>query len=97
MANSFINLTMKLEIQSLCKSYKKRSILENLCFEAESGEIIGIAGGNGCGKSTLLSVLAGVSSPDSGSFLVDGVDLFKNKKQLSSVIGYVPQNPVLFD
>ena len=88
---------MKLEILSLCKSYKKRSVLENISFEAESGEIIGIVGGNGCGKSTMLSILAGVSSPDSGSFNVNGVDLFKNKKNLSSVIGYVPQNPVLFE
>lgn len=88
---------MILKINSLYKSYKKRLVLENLSLQAQMGDIIGIAGGNGSGKSTLLSVLAGTCRADSGSFFLDEQDLFKNKKALSSCIGYVPQNTVLFE
>ena len=88
---------MILKISSLYKSYKKRLVLENLSLQAQDGDIIGIAGGNGSGKSTLLSVLAGTCRADSGSFFLDEKDLFKNKKALSSCIGYVPQNTVLFE
>lgn len=88
---------MNIEVSSLCKSYKKRLVLQNVSFKAQSGDIIGIAGGNGSGKSTLLSILAGSGKADSGAFLLDGRDLFKDRKSFSSSIGYVPQNTVLFE
>lgn len=88
---------MTIEVNSLFKSYKKRAVLQNISFTAQSGQIIGIAGGNGSGKSTLLSILAGVCRADSGSFLLDGEDLFKNKSLNNSSVGYVPQNTVLFE
>ncbi len=88
---------MTIEVDSLSKSYKKRTVLQNISFTAQSGQIIGIAGGNGSGKSTLLSILAGVCHADSGSFLLDGEDLFKEKNRNSSCVGYVPQNTVLFE
>lgn len=88
---------MNIRINALYKSYKKKHVLENLSFNAKSGDIIGIAGSNGSGKSTLLSVLAGTSRSDSGSFYLNETDLFKNPKLLSSSVGYVPQNTVLFE
>ena len=75
---------MNIEVSSLCKSYKKRLVLQNVSFKAQSGDIIGIAGGNGSGKSTLLSILAGSGKADSGAFLLDGRDLFKDRKSFSS-------------
>ena len=88
---------MTVEVCSLCKSYKKRLVLDNLSLTAQSGQIIGVVGGNGSGKSTLLSILAGACRADSGTFLLDGTDLFNNKKLLSSAVGYVPQNTILFE
>ena len=88
---------MDLEVTSLCKSYKKREVLNNLSFSADRGSIISIAGSNGSGKSTLLSVLSGIIKADSGSFTYLHDDLLKNKKKLSSLIGYVPQENVLME
>lgn len=88
---------MTIEVNSLFKSYKNRVVLQDISFTAQSGQIIGIAGGNGSGKSTLLSILAGVCRADSGSFLLDGEDLLKNKSLSNFSVGYVPQNTVLFE
>lgn len=93
---------MKLSVDSLSKSYRKKTILKGLCLNANEGDIIGIIGANGSGKSTLLSVLSGVSDADSGSFIFEQNDfqkndLFKNKKMLSKTVGFVPQNSVLIE
>ena len=63
----------------------------------ESGECVGILGRNGSGKSTLLSILAGVQKAQSGVFLADGKDLFRDSRQLSATVGYVPQGTPLIE
>lgn len=88
---------MKIEIKNISKSYKKKNVLKNISFTAESGKCIGVLGANGCGKSTLLSILAGVQRADGGAFLFNGEDLFKNTKKRSNLIGYVPQGTPLID
>lgn len=78
-----MSLTIKAE--HIKKSYGNKTVLNDISFEACSGQCIGILGANGCGKSTLLSILAGVLKADSGSWLVD-----------QKWIGYVPQgNPLM--
>lgn len=89
---------MRIEVNNISKKYSsgKKKVLENISFSAESGECIGILGINGCGKTTLLSILAGILKTDSGEFLLDGADVFKNRKTISKKIGYVPQgNPLM--
>jgi len=80
---------MKLEVSRIKKAYGKRLILQDISFEAASGQSVAILGGNGSGKSTLLSIMAGVLRADDGKVLVDG-------KQDPAVFGYVPQgNPLM--
>ena len=86
---------MILHIEGIAKSYKRKSVLKNVSFQAERGNCIGILGGNGAGKSTLLSVLAGIQAPDVGSFTFNGFDLFKNGSKRSAIVGYVPQDTPL--
>lgn len=88
---------MQIEIKNIQKHYGKRTVLQDISLQANSGDCIAILGLNGCGKSTLLSILAGILQPDSGSFLCDGVDLFKNPKQRSAVVGYIPQGTPLLE
>lgn len=88
---------MQLEISNVKKKYGKKSVLTDINFKTESGKCIGILGSNGCGKSTLLSILAGINKADCGAFIVDGIDMFKNKKQRTDLVGYVPQGTPLFE
>lgn len=62
-----------------------------------SGQLIGIVGREGVGKSTFLKLLAGKVRPDSGSIYINGYDLWKNKYLLTGVIGYVPEEDLLFE
>lgn len=88
---------MKIEIVNIEKCYRKKQVLRDISFTAEGGNCIGILGANGSGKSTLLSILAGVLKRDSGAFLFDGEDLFKNPTRRAQLVGYVPQGTPLIE
>lgn len=83
------------EAEGICKSFRKRQILNGVSLRAEPGTCVGIAGGNGCGKTTLLSVLAGVSRPDRGSVRFDGEEAVGNRKLFEKRAAYVPQESPL--
>lgn len=90
-------LQMRIEIKNIKKSYSKKEVLRDVSFSLESGECVGILGGNGCGKSTLLSILAGNIKKDSGSFEADGKDIFSSPQMQTSFVGYVPQGTPLME
>ena len=64
-----------------------------------SGQLVGVMGASGAGKSTFLNILNGSLKPQEGRILVNGHNLYKegNKELLSGVIGYVPQDDILFE
>ena len=67
-----------LSVRGVRKSYggvRAREILRDISLEVHRGELIAIMGESGVGKSTLLNLIAGLDMPDSGSIVVDGVDL----------------------
>jgi ATP-binding cassette subfamily B protein len=69
----------------------------NISFEARPGEITAIIGGTGAGKSTLVNLMPRFYDVDSGSILVDGVDVRElSQESLRAKIGLVPQKAVLF-
>jgi D-methionine transport system ATP-binding protein len=66
-----------IKIAALKKSYDKNVILENINLNIEKGDIYGLVGASGAGKSTLLRCINGLVEYDSGTLIVDGVDLKK--------------------
>jgi ATP-binding cassette, subfamily B, multidrug efflux pump len=71
--------------------------VRNVSFAAAPGEITAIIGGTGAGKSTLVNLIPRFYDVDSGTILVDGVDVRElTQESLRSKIGYVPQKAVLF-
>jgi len=71
--------------------------LSNLSFRASPGQVTAIIGGTGSGKSTMLSLLPRFYDVDSGSVVIDGVDVKRlTQSELRSKIGFVPQKAVLF-
>jgi ABC transport system ATP-binding/permease protein len=67
-----------------------KSLLSNLSFHIEPGELVALTGLSRSGKSTLLQCLAGLQKPESGEILMDGVSLYPNLKAFRSSIGFVP-------
>lgn len=76
---------------------KKKDIAQHINFTATPGQFIAFVGGSGAGKSTFLKCISGVSKPTSGKVLINGNDLFANYSVLKNLIGYVPQDNIIFD
>jgi len=71
--------------------------LHDISFSARPGQVTAIIGGTGSGKSTLISLIPRFYDVDSGSVLVDGVDVRDmSQEHLRAKIGFVPQKAVLF-
>ena len=71
--------------------------VSHLSFTAEPGEFVAIIGGTGAGKSTLVNLIPRFYDVDSGSVLVDGVDVREmTQAELRGRIGFVPQQAILF-
>ena len=71
--------------------------LSDITFAVKPGELTAIIGGTGSGKSTLINLITRFYDVESGSVLVDGVDVREmSQKDLRAKIGFVPQKTVLF-
>jgi ABC-2 type transport system ATP-binding protein len=86
-----------IEIQELYKYYGDQRAVGPLTTSIERGEIVGLLGLNGAGKTTTLRVLACDLLPTSGSVRVAGVDVVENPDQVKSKVGYLPDQPPLYD
>lgn len=81
---------------SFSYSYLKDVVI-NLNLKVEPGEIIGVIGGTGSGKSSIVNLIPRFYDATKGQVLVNGQNVRKyNVEELRSIIGIVPQNPILF-
>lgn len=76
---------------------KKRHILQDVNLTVEPNEFIAIIGGSGAGKSTVMNAMSGFEQATSGSVFVNGTDLYKNYQVLKNIIGYVPQQDIIYE
>ena len=76
----------------------KKTIYDNVDLKFQKGKTILIKGESGTGKSTLIDMIMGLIKPDSGYITIDGINYNEiNFQSLRKIIGYVPQDPFLFD
>jgi len=68
-------LTSRLEAKGLVKTYKKRSVVNNVALHLRQGEIVGLLGPNGAGKTTTFYMIVGLIQPQSGQIILDGKDI----------------------
>ena len=66
---------MNLAVTNLSKHYGETAVFTNVSLNVAAGEFVAIVGESGVGKSTLLNCMAGLDTWDSGSVVLDGVDL----------------------
>ena len=86
-----------LDVRNLAFSYARKTVLRDVSFVVSPGEIVSVVGANGAGKTTLLRILATLAVPDSGNVLADGVDAFARPLRYRRQLGYLPENPSLYD
>ncbi len=89
---------MNLSIENISKSYYEKKALDDISFEVNSGETVGILGPNGAGKTTLFYIIAGLVRCDAGKLSLSGTDL-KHKslsERTSMGLSYLPQESSIF-
>lgn len=77
-------------VQSVSYNYNSESVLENVSFDVEEGDFLGIIGPNGAGKTTLFHCMLGLLNSYSGKITILNQDIKKYKK-IFRKIGYIPQ------
>lgn len=80
-----------IELKNVSVKMRKATILEDINFYANHGEILAIIGGSGAGKTTCLRVLTAQIKPTEGEVYLAGYNVLKEKEKLEEILGYVPQ------
>ena len=70
-----------IEVRNIHKSFDSLQVLKGVDLTVEKGEIVSIIGKSGAGKTTLLQIIGTLDMPDSGSVVIDGVDVFALKEK----------------
>jgi lipopolysaccharide export system ATP-binding protein len=89
---------LRLQASELRKSYRGRSVVDNVSLEIRQGEVVGLLGPNGAGKTTTFYILVGLVRPDYGRVLLDGEEITDLPMYLRARngISYLPQEPSVF-
>ncbi|MFI5623654.1 ABC transporter ATP-binding protein [Nocardioides sp. NPDC051685] len=85
-----------LRCTDLARSFGSVRAVDGISFRIERGETYGLLGPNGAGKTTVISMVSGVLAADSGSILVDGLEMHPGALRAKADIGYVPQDVALY-
>ncbi len=83
-----------IKLEKISLSFKNRSVLENISFNLNQGQILGLLGPNGVGKSTIFNIITGLLKPNHGSIIINGENVINYPIATRSKkfkIGYVPQ------
>ena len=94
--NRFDLLAM-IRIINLRKQYRRLAAVDNLNIEVAPGEIFGFLGPNGAGKTTTIRMMTGLLEPSGGRVLLGGHDLATEPEAAKALLGYVPDQPFVYD
>ena len=88
----------ELIVENLRKSYKARTVVQDISLQINSGEVVGLLGPNGAGKTTSFYMMVGLVPLDAGRILLNGKDLSRLPIHSRARMGlaYLPQEPSIF-
>jgi ABC-2 type transport system ATP-binding protein len=84
-------------LESVSKRYGSKTIVHDVSFTVQKGEIVGFLGPNGAGKTTTMRMIAGFTTATSGRVSVAGYDMATQNQHAARKIGYLPEVPPLYD
>lgn len=87
---------MILSVRGVSKSFNSKTVLHSLSFNVKRGEIIGFLGLNGAGKTTTMRLITGFLKTHTGSIALCGLDPVYQRKAVSQITGYLPENNPLY-
>lgn len=88
----------KLSAHNLVKSYKSRTVVDDVSIDVNSGEVVGLLGPNGAGKTTSFYMMVGLVMADKGRIQLEGTDITKLPMHARAQrgVGYLPQEASVF-
>jgi ABC-2 type transport system ATP-binding protein len=86
-----------IEVANLSKRYGDLAAIRDVSFTASDGQILGFLGPNGAGKTTTMRIITGFMPATAGTVRVDGFDVFEQSTEVRRRIGYLPENPPLYN
>lgn len=86
-----------LRLEGLAKHFDGRPAVEDLSLQVGAGEIYGLIGPNGSGKTTTVRMVTGLYLPTAGRVLIDGIDLKAEPERAKRLLGYVPDEPFVYE
>ena len=94
-------ITIKNVTKNFAKINKKKekeefTAVDNLSFDVNEGEILGILGPNGAGKTTLLRMIAGIMQPNKGTITIDDLNYEKNETDIKKMLAYLSGNTKIY-
>lgn len=81
-----------IEVRALTRRYGGTTAVDDVSFNIDSGEIVGLLGHNGAGKTTIMRMLSGYLEPSAGSIEIKGLPLAGNAHVIQQQLGYLPEN-----
>src|SRR5690606_5985859 len=89
---------MILRAEHLIKKYKQRTVVSDVSFHVEQGEIVGLLGPNGAGKTTSFYMIVGLIKPNDGHVFLDDEEITKDAmyQRAQKGIGYLAQEASVF-
>ena len=96
--NKFNVLDNGLIVKKISKSFGNKPIVRDLSLNIKRGEIVGLLGPNGAGKTTTFYMIVGLIKPDTGSIILDKIDVSDLPIYIRGKMGisYLPQEPSIF-
>ena len=86
-----------IEFDHVTRTYGKKTAVDDLSLAIPRGELFALLGPNGAGKTTTIRMLVGLLRPSRGAVRVCGWDLVKHSREAHVQLGYVPDEPCLYD
>lgn len=86
-----------IKIQNVTKRFGSFTAVDNLNLEIPEGEFFGFLGPNGAGKTTTIKMITGLFAPTAGQIYINGFDVQKEPNLAKMYIGYIPDEPFLYD